>query len=72
MTNSSARAAQNSLAAFWAPRREAAANWLAFGLLLAAWNASDNEASGERRDRPRSLRAHPYVTVRTVQRAAAD
>jgi len=35
-------------------RREAALNWLALGLLLAAWNASDNDAGGTVR-RPRSV-----------------
>jgi hypothetical protein len=29
---------------FWCSRREASLNWLALGLLLAAWNASDNNA----------------------------
>jgi hypothetical protein len=28
---------------FWSKNREASLNWLALGLLLAAWNASDNE-----------------------------
>jgi len=28
---------------FWSKHREASLNWLALGLLLAAWNASDNE-----------------------------
>jgi hypothetical protein len=27
----------------WSKHREASLNWLALGLLLAAWNASDNE-----------------------------
>jgi hypothetical protein len=29
---------------FWSRHREASLNWLALGLLLAAWNASDQEA----------------------------
>ena len=29
----------------WAQRREASLNWLALGLLLAAWNSADNDAS---------------------------
>jgi hypothetical protein len=33
--------------AFWSLRREASLNWLALGLLLAAWNASDNDAHNE-------------------------
>ena len=35
------------LSAFWTLRREATLNWLALGLLLAAWNASDNDAARE-------------------------
>ncbi len=31
---------------FWSKHREATLNWLALGLLLAAWNASDNDAAG--------------------------
>lgn len=30
---------------FWSKHREASLNWLALGLLLAAWNASDNDAA---------------------------
>jgi hypothetical protein len=30
---------------FWSEHREATLNWLALGLLLAAWNASDSDAS---------------------------
>ena len=29
---------------FWSIHREASLIWLALGLLLAAWNASDNES----------------------------
>ena len=28
----------------WSQRREASLNWLALGLLLAAWNAADDDA----------------------------
>ena len=28
---------------WWAQHREASLNWLALGLLLAAWNATDND-----------------------------
>jgi hypothetical protein len=61
---------------FWATRREASLNWLALGLLLAAWNAVDNDAvdkadaAGTRR-RPPALRGYDYVSVRAAQRAAA-
>jgi hypothetical protein len=32
---------------FWSRHREASLNWLALGLLLAAWNASDNEPQSD-------------------------
>jgi hypothetical protein len=50
--------------------REVSRNWLALGLLLAAWNAADNDA-GEPRRRPETLRAYPYVSVRAALRAGA-
>jgi hypothetical protein len=52
-------------------RREAALNWLALGLLLAAWNASDNDASPSARSRPEALRGYSYVSVRAMQRMAS-
>jgi hypothetical protein len=52
---------------FWAQHREASLNWIAFGLLLAAWNASDNDgAPGAAARRPESLRSHQYVSVRAI------
>ena len=32
---------------FWSKHQEASLNWLALGLLLAAWNASGQEAKSE-------------------------
>jgi hypothetical protein len=52
-------------------RREAALNWLALGLLLAAWNASDNDATASARRRPDALRHYDYVSVRAMQRMAS-
>ena len=51
---------------WWAQHREASLNWLALGLLLAAWNASDNEAATNARRRPESLRGYSYVSVRAA------
>jgi hypothetical protein len=48
-------------------RREASLNWLALGLLLAAWNACDNDAA-RARPRPESLRGYSYVSVRAANR----
>jgi len=72
-----------SAGAFWSTRREAALNWLALGLLLAAWNASDNDASNkdasdkdagatQAHRRPEALRGYSYVSVRSLNRVNAD
>jgi hypothetical protein len=58
-----------SAGSFWSARREVSLNWLALGLLLAAWNASDNDAPNARR-RPEALRGYSYVSVRAAQRVA--
>ena|ERR1700722_18646573 len=55
---------------FWSQHREASLNWLALGLLLAAWNASNNDATTEMRSRPASLRGYSYVSVRAASRRA--
>jgi hypothetical protein len=54
---------------FWTLHREAGLNWLAFGLLLAAWNAADNKPAPDVRRRPEALRGYSYVSVRAAQRA---
>jgi hypothetical protein len=56
---------------FWASHREATMNWLALGLLLAAWNAADNRPAPDMRRRPEALRGYGYVSVRAAQRLAA-
>ena len=48
--------------------REASLNWLALGLLLAAWNASDNDAATQVRRRPEALRGYSSVSVRAAHR----
>ena len=53
---------------FWAQHREASLNWLALGLLLAAWNASDNDTPAQLRRRPEALRGYSSVTVRAAHR----
>jgi hypothetical protein len=55
---------------FWLQHREAALNWLAFGLLLAAWNAADGVDSSGGERRPDALRAYPSVSVRAVMRTS--
>ncbi len=55
----------------WSEYREASLNWLALGLLLAAWNAADNDASAAATQRPASLRCHSCVSVRAAQRSFA-
>ena len=57
---------------FWPQQREASLNWLALGLLLAAWNGADNSAAdrtGEMRRRPESLRGYSSVSVRAAMRS---
>jgi hypothetical protein len=54
----------------WLQHREAALNWLAFGLLLAAWNAADSNDPCGGKPRPDALRAYPSVTVRAVMRTS--
>jgi hypothetical protein len=71
MTESTTNAIFSASRKFWSEHREASLNWLAFGLLLAAWNASDNDASRTVVQRPASLRGYSYVSVRAVQRSAA-
>jgi hypothetical protein len=67
---------------FWSEHREASLNWLALGMLLAAWNAADGDgSSGDIQDkrntaaamahRPSSLQSHSFVSVRTARRSAA-
>ena len=51
--------------------REATLNWLALGLLLAAWNASDDTKPGPQApQRPTALRGYTSVSVRAATRAA--
>jgi hypothetical protein len=53
----------------WTLRREATLNWLALGLLLAAWNASYNDVPQRPPSaRPDALRGYPSVSVRALQR----
>ena len=51
----------------WSQHREAALNWLAFGLLLAAWNAAD-DAEPRRLIGRRRCAAIRQVSVRAVER----
>jgi hypothetical protein len=50
--------------------REASLNWLALGILLAAWNASDNEAASSVPRRPEQLRGYTQISVRAANRVA--
>jgi hypothetical protein len=58
--------------AWWSRHGEASLNWLALGLLLAAWNASDNEAPMQARGRPEALRGYSRVSVRAVTHHFAE
>jgi hypothetical protein len=65
------RQAEAGVDAWWCRRREASLNWLALGLLLAAWNASEDDPAGAPR-RPVSLRGYSSVSVRAATLHAAD
>jgi hypothetical protein len=70
MTRNQRQWRSGSKETWWTQHREASMNWLALGLLLAAWNAADNGAAAEAKRRPESLRAYAYVSVR-AQRSAS-
>ena len=55
---------------FWIHNREATLNWLAFGLLLAAWNTAGDD--GNPRARPDALRGYASVSVRAAHRSIAQ
>jgi hypothetical protein len=61
-----------SRATWWSQHREASLNWLALGLLLAAWNASDNDPTAQATRRPVSLRGYSYVSVRAQRSTSAN
>ncbi|MEP6883504.1 MAG: hypothetical protein ABJC66_02020 [Gammaproteobacteria bacterium] len=52
--------------AWWLQHREASLNWLALGLLLAAWNASDSDSETQVQRRPEALRGYSSVSVRAA------
>ncbi len=51
---------------WWSQHREASLNWLARGVLLAAWNASDHGTAAPVRGRPEALRGYSSVSVRAA------
>jgi hypothetical protein len=51
---------------WWTQRREASLNWLALGLLLAAWNASEDAQEVPTAQRPNALRGYSSVSVRAA------
>ncbi len=52
--------------------REKTLNWLALGLLLAAWNAvDDGGVSDAKPPRPAALKGYAQVSVRAAARAAS-
>jgi hypothetical protein len=67
MVTSSPRPIFGTPSEFWPLSREKTRNWLALGLLLAAWNAADDDHSAPR---PHHLRGYAYVSVRAATRSA--
>ncbi|MDP9087204.1 MAG: hypothetical protein M3O26_00460 [Pseudomonadota bacterium] len=62
----------------WSLRCEASLNWLALGLLLAAWNAAGNDGANapdnaaNRSRRPEVLRGYSTVSVRAVNQVTSE
>ena len=50
---------------WWMQHRESTLNWLALGMLLAAWNATDGDTP-QVQQRPQALRGYAYVSVRAA------
>jgi hypothetical protein len=69
MRDSKSRSVRGLPDLLWSQRREAALNWLAFGLLLAAWNAADDAEPAT--PRPQVLHGYAHVSVRAVARTTA-
>ena len=58
--------------AWWSQHREASLNWLALGMLLAAWNAADNAPAPQTRRRPEELRGYAFISVRAANIHSAE
>ena len=65
MMTSSLRQTFGAPLELWALHRETSLNWLALGLLLAAWNAAED---GHSAPRPQHVRGYAYVSVRAATR----
>ncbi|HEY0747652.1 MAG TPA: hypothetical protein VGD63_13210 [Steroidobacteraceae bacterium] len=69
---------QSRWSEIWSMRREASLNWLALGLLLAAWNAAGSDApnapigAATPSRRPEVLRGYSYVSVRAANRVTPE
>jgi len=57
---------------WWSQHRETSLNWLALGVLLAAWNASDDGTATPARRRPEALRGYSSVSVRAATLHSAE
>ena len=60
---------------WWPQHREVSLNWVALGLLLAAWNSADSDGNGLPRQiprRPEALRGYAAVSVRAATLHAAE
>lgn len=72
MARISGRIASGCKETWWSQHREASLNWLALGLLLAAWNTADRGATPQAKPRPESLRGYAYVSVRAQRSASTN
>ena len=71
-TPGSPRVAWGGKETWWSQHREASLNWLALGLLLAAWNASSDDPAVQAKRRPGVLRGYSYVSVRAQRSATSN
>ncbi len=51
----------------WSDHRESSWSWLAIGVLLAAWNACDDDPAPPVAPRPGVLREYPVVSRRALE-----
>lgn len=67
MSCSSIRITFDRSGTLWSDYRDSSLSWLALGVLLAAWNACDDDPGSHVTPRPDILREYPVVSRRALQ-----
>ncbi len=67
MSSSNIRITFNRSGTLWSDHRDTSLSWLALGVLLAAWNACDDDPGSRVTPRPDNLRDYPVVSRRALQ-----